>query len=172
VGKEQSKHLAALAEKVRNADKRVRLSMSHALDAALAAGVALIAARPLIAHGSWAIWLDQHCGVSERMANNYIRLADNRALIDANRKHVSEMSIRAALKLLTKRSEQRVRKTKSPVPEKITQSLKLALSTDKPGEAIAALAAINRTLKTLGRSLHDIKLVFSARPASKNVRAA
>ena len=166
--KERSRHLAALAEKVRNADQRARLSMSHALDAALDAGDALIAARRLVAHGGWADWLGQHCGVSIRMANNYIRLAENRALIDANRKRVSEMSIRAALKLLTpKRSEQRVRKS-----AKLTTALKLALSTNQPGEAIAALETIKRTLKMLGRSLHDIELVFSTRSASKNVRAA
>jgi Protein of unknown function (DUF3102) len=168
-----NKHLAALAEKVRNADMRVRLSMSHALDAALDAGDALIAARLLVAHGGWADWLGKHCDVSMRMANNYIRLAENRALIDADRKRVSEMSIRAALKLLTpKRSEQRVRRTKSPVPAKLTTVLKLALSANQPGEAMAALAAIKRMLKTLGRSLHDIELVFSTRSASKNVRAA
>ena len=55
------KELAALAEKVRNADTRARLSMSHALNAALDAGDALIAARRLVAHGGWADWLDQHC---------------------------------------------------------------------------------------------------------------
>lgn len=168
------KELAALAEKVRNADTRARLSMSHALNAALDAGDALIAARRLVAHGGWADWLDQHCGVSVRMANNYIRLAENRTLIDANQKRVSEMSIRAALKLLTPKrsSEQRVRKTKSSVPAKLTTALKLALSTNQPGEAMAALEAIKRTLKTLGRSLHDIELVISTRSASKNVHAA
>jgi hypothetical protein len=92
--------LRALAVVAREAHIAVGKAAATALEHAMRAGDALLAARPKVAHGGWAHWLHRNCDVSERMANNYMRLAEGRAQIEANRKRVSDLSVRGALTLI------------------------------------------------------------------------
>jgi hypothetical protein len=95
-------NLSQLADKIRAAHQAVVNAANNALDSAMAAGDALIAARNggKIRHGDWARWLGQHCDLRERTARVYIQLAQNRELIGTKRQHAAELSLRGALRLI------------------------------------------------------------------------
>jgi hypothetical protein len=56
---------------------------------AMEAGDALIRAKrnPVMKHGEWLPWLKENCGVSERRAQHYMKLAANRSKIEAAMKN-------------------------------------------------------------------------------------
>ncbi len=90
-------------------DLRERLKVEHAavagalrtgLHHAMAAGDILIEAKSQIRqHGKWLPWLNT-CGLSERTAQRYMRLARNRATIEAKSDSVSDLSLTGALAML------------------------------------------------------------------------
>jgi hypothetical protein len=100
----RSNSLAVLAARVRAAHTSVDAALKDSLTHALDAGDLLIEAKAQIPHGQWLSWL-QSCGVSERSAQRYIRLARNRARIEAEPDTVSDLSINAALALLVVRRQ-------------------------------------------------------------------
>jgi hypothetical protein len=57
-----------------------------------------------------------------------------------------------------------------PAQARLTQALRLALSTNIAGEATAALEGIRRLLEATGASLHDVEVVVTEAP--KRRRAA
>jgi len=75
--------------------KTLRTSVSHAM----AAGDILIGARARLNHGQWLPWL-QSCGVPERTAQRYVRLARNRTIIESKSDAVSDLSISGVLAML------------------------------------------------------------------------
>jgi hypothetical protein len=95
-----SNSLADLAHRIKAEHEAVGHAMKRGLGHAIAAGEMLIEAKSRLAHGQWLPWLDS-CGVSERLAQRYIRLARNRAVIEANPTPVSDLGIRGALDLLS-----------------------------------------------------------------------
>ena len=62
-------------------------------EAAIAAGHKLIEAKSLLTHGAWLPWLRQRVSMSERTAQDYMRLAR-----DPNPQRAAHLSIRASLK--------------------------------------------------------------------------
>src|SRR5262249_20101615 len=50
----------------------------------ITAGELLIEGRAQVPHGQWLSWLREHCAISERTAQLYMRVAKNRAEIEAN----------------------------------------------------------------------------------------
>jgi DUF3102 family protein len=195
LGKEVCRHVAAGANAVQN-------FVEHAL----AAGDALVRAKTQIKHGSWGDWLKKFCGLNERTAQRYMRIAEHRA--ELNPTHVSDLSMSAALKLIAKPKSTNSSPTKNakvaasfdpldwwtnashkerfhfldgvglkpllaaippawrqeaereigPVSSRATTLLKLALSTNNEGEAIAALRDVNRVLAAGRYDLHDLEL--------------
>jgi Protein of unknown function (DUF3102) len=99
-----SNSLADLAARIKAEHEAVGHAMKRGLGHAIAAGEMLIEAKSRLAHGQWLPWLDS-CGVSERLAQRYIRLARNRAVIEANPTPVSDLGIRGALDLISVRRE-------------------------------------------------------------------
>jgi DUF3102 family protein len=96
-----SNSLADLAARIRREHTSVGTALKNCLRHALAAGDLLIEAKARFTHGQWLPWLADHCNISERMAQRYMRLARNRVEIEAKSDIVSDLSIGGALALLT-----------------------------------------------------------------------
>jgi hypothetical protein len=113
--------LAALVATICKEHEAAALSLSYALEHAMACGDALSRARPAVGpHGTWLAWLERlepQGGPAVRMAQNYMRLAENRATlaVAANTKRVSYLSVRGALALIRQpRSPLAAPRSKSP----------------------------------------------------------
>jgi hypothetical protein len=94
----------ALIETVRSAHQTVCEAGRTALQAAITAGAALLRLKKLVNHGEWAHYLRHHCELSERTAQTYIQLAVHRVLIEANPQRAADLSLRGALKLISKKA--------------------------------------------------------------------
>jgi N6-adenosine-specific RNA methylase IME4 len=78
-----------------------------ALEHARRCGELLIQAKATQAHGGWRRWLAEHTTVSERMGQNYMRLARAwQRLVEANPKRVSDLSLRGALEFVARGERQ------------------------------------------------------------------
>ena len=73
----------------------IKLGLLHAINV----GELLKETKPLIGHGDWLNWIKDNCNFSERTAQNYIRMADNKTEL-LNTKRVAHLSYRDAIKLL------------------------------------------------------------------------
>jgi hypothetical protein len=83
------------------------LTMSNALDIALAIGERLNIAKEQVGNGKWGKWLCDDCEITSRStALLYMRIANHKSEIDAARVLLPDLSLRAARRLLTKKSEQ------------------------------------------------------------------
>jgi hypothetical protein len=67
--------LAALAADIRTAHAGVLEATKTRAGRAIVAGHALNEAKSLVRHGGWLPWLKQHCGIPERTAQLYMKLA-------------------------------------------------------------------------------------------------
>ena len=96
-----TKALDALAERI-NAGHRAYLATARkALEHAMAVGAALQEAKDGLPHGEWLPWLQTNCpAISERSAQRYIRLAQNRSSLEGKSATVADLTIRAAEGLL------------------------------------------------------------------------
>jgi Protein of unknown function (DUF3102) len=65
---------ATINEHLEAAETATRRGLEHAI----AAGLLLIEAKELVAHGEWIPWLKANCRLSPRQAQVYMRLARNR----------------------------------------------------------------------------------------------
>jgi hypothetical protein len=100
---ERSNSLTDLAQRIREWDRTVKRLLQHSVCYAMNAGDLLIEAKqhPQLKHGQWLPWLKHCCSLTERTAQRYMRLARNRATIEAKYDTVSDLSINGALALLT-----------------------------------------------------------------------
>jgi hypothetical protein len=172
--------LPELATKVRAACRGVHEGQCNALHSALDAGDALNAAKPLVV-GRWGAWLRANCFLSVRTAQLYAQLADHRDEIEAEIERVTDLSLRAARRLImTKRSEspsaKKATKTKKAselsIDAKLTQILHVALSNGSDGEKLAALARLSARLQSHGRTLHNAALVIASSNEIANALAS
>jgi len=80
----------------------LKTSVGHAI----AAGELLIEAKALLKHGQWLPWLADHCAISDRTAQLYMRCAKNSSAIEANTQCVADLTLNeAAAILMLKRAE-------------------------------------------------------------------
>jgi hypothetical protein len=95
-----------LARIIRDEIRSAQAAWCNALHHAMNAGDALIAVQPKVTeHGiNWKKWLRENCLVADRTALLYMQLARHRDQIEAERQHNFELSLRAARKLISKRS--------------------------------------------------------------------
>jgi hypothetical protein len=96
--------LPQLAAKVRAAHQAMREATRVTLRAVLDAGDALTAAKPQVPEGEWRRWLRANCFLSVRTAELYRQLAANREQIETELERVTDLSLRAARRLITKRT--------------------------------------------------------------------
>jgi Protein of unknown function (DUF3102) len=77
-----SNRLPALASSINEHLRAANAAVKRGLDHAIAAGLLLLEAKELVAHGQWLPWLQaNHIGA--RQAQTYMRLARNRHKLDA-----------------------------------------------------------------------------------------
>jgi DUF3102 family protein len=93
---EASNSLADLAARIKAEHEAVIASLKGSVQHAIAAGE-LFEAKQQLKHGQWLPWLTEHCQVTERTAQRYMRLARNKDKCDS----VSDLSLNGALALLT-----------------------------------------------------------------------
>jgi hypothetical protein len=90
---ENSNRLPVLAAEIKLKLADVHRHYAATVASAIEAGERLLEAKDLVGHGQWLPWLKEHCGVSERTARDYMRLAEHKDKIGS----AADLSIRAAL---------------------------------------------------------------------------
>ena len=70
-----SNSLTDLAARIRAEHDAAGDAIKRGVEHAIAAGALLIEAKAQLRHGQWSPWLKQHCGLSERSAQRYMRIA-------------------------------------------------------------------------------------------------
>jgi hypothetical protein len=101
ISEPNTQDLPALAQQIREAHSAVQKAGAALLHHAMAAGDALITAQVKVT-GNWKTWLREHCFLGVRTALIYVRLARHRAIIEAELGRAGDLSLRAALRLITK----------------------------------------------------------------------
>jgi hypothetical protein len=98
----KSNTLIDLAARIRAEHELVIALMQQSLERAMAVGDLLIEAKVQVKeHGElWLPWIRDHCQLSERTVQQYMRLAKNRAFIQSKLADAANMSIAAAVQLL------------------------------------------------------------------------
>jgi len=100
--------LPDLAARIRAEHEAVSAALKESVRHAIAAGELLIEAKGQLGHGRWLPWLRDHCTISERTAQLYMRVAKNRAEIEAQiRNGVADLSLNEAAALLMLSSDVR-----------------------------------------------------------------
>jgi putative DNA primase/helicase len=99
--------LSTLAEGIRQAHLRCRDALQQGLAHALEAGRLLLQAKERVRHGEWLAWLDEHCELSERLAQKYMQVArEVPRLEEANTPRVADLSLRKALDLAAQNAKE------------------------------------------------------------------
>jgi hypothetical protein len=100
--------LTDLAARIRAEHGAAAVSLGDAARHAIAAGELLIEAKALVRHGQWLPWLRDHCSLSERTCQLYMRCAKNRAEIEAAKSAgVADLTLNEAAALLMLSSDVR-----------------------------------------------------------------
>jgi hypothetical protein len=93
----QQTELSTLAIAINQANRQAQESAEKAVTYAIECGKSLIAAKALVNHGAWTAWLKTNCHVSQRSAQNYMKLAAEYP----NTQRVADLSLRKTIKLLS-----------------------------------------------------------------------
>jgi hypothetical protein len=96
--------LSALAATVRKAHQGVNLAAANLVEQALIAGDALIKAKDSVPYGGWLKWLKAECDLGEDRAENYMRIARSRGILEADSARARNLSLRGALELIRQKS--------------------------------------------------------------------
>jgi hypothetical protein len=91
--------LGDFAARIREEHAAATAALNNGLRHAIAAGQLLIAAKKQVPHGQWLPWLRDHCGVAERTAQAYARVARG---YDGNPQRAAGLTFRQAVDLLAK----------------------------------------------------------------------
>ena len=96
-----SNSLPDLAARIRAEHEATISHLRQGAQHAMAAGDLLREAKALVKHGQWLPWLKENCAIAERTAQQYMRLANNRDLIERRNPHDhADLTIAGALELL------------------------------------------------------------------------
>jgi hypothetical protein len=106
--------LDTLATKIRDALQVAQSGMRTAVRFTLDAGDALNAAKKQVPEGGWGRWLKDHCFLSQRTAQVYMRLANHRDEIETKLMEIPDLSVRVARKFIAKPASQE--SNEDPVP--------------------------------------------------------
>ena len=100
--------LPDLAARIRAEHEAVSHALKESVRHAITAGELLIEAKEQLDHGQWLPWLRDHCTISERTAQLYMRVAKNREEIENQmRNGVADLSLNEAVALLMLSSDVR-----------------------------------------------------------------
>jgi hypothetical protein len=93
------------ARKVNECHRQAREAAGRAVEFAIAAGRALIAAKELVGHGGWADWLRANIEFSDRTARLYMHVAETVPILpEEDRQRVANLSLRQAIAELSSRA--------------------------------------------------------------------
>jgi DUF3102 family protein len=96
----RSNSLTDLAARIRIEHTAVAEALKDSLKHAIVAGELLIEAKEKLQHGQWLPWLREHCTISERTAQLYMRAAKHRGELEANTQCVADLTLSEAAALL------------------------------------------------------------------------
>ena len=131
--------LPDLAARIRVEHEAVSAALKESVRHAIAAGELLIEAKGQLGHGRWLPWLRDHCTISERTAQLYMRVAKNRAEIEAQmRNGVADLSLNEAAALLM-----------------LSSDVRKLLNFAKQAEGLSGEALIEFCIATTSRSSKD-----------------
>jgi hypothetical protein len=136
----ESNHLPELAARIRAEHTAVADALKDSLKHAITAGELLIEGRAQVPHGQWLYWLREHCAISERTAQLYMRVAKNRAEIEANiSEGAADLTLSEAAAMLALSSDFRRLFRFVRSSERLLESfLKELEALDNPEEILAA----------------------------------
>src|SRR5450759_837218 len=100
-----SNALPDLAARIRAEHIATSAALKSSVGHAITAGELLLEAKELLKHGQWLPWLAEHCVISERTAQLYMRCAKNRVAIEANTQCVADLTLNEAAALLVLSSD-------------------------------------------------------------------
>ena len=98
MGERNEPTLLQLAQAIKDEHSAVKDAASQAVARAQAAGRLLLTAKKQVAHGEWLPWLRDHCDMSKRTAQNYMRLA---RLGPEDAQRVAHLPLSAALRTVS-----------------------------------------------------------------------
>jgi Protein of unknown function (DUF3102) len=103
-----SNSLTTLAGRIRAEHEAVSTALKESVRHAIEAGELLIEAKDQLKHGRWLPWLADHCTISDRTAQLYMRVAKNRTEVENQmRSGVADLSLNEAVALLMLSSDVR-----------------------------------------------------------------
>ena len=122
-------------------------AVRSSLDHALRVGDLLIEAQQGVRHGEWENWVERNCRMSERTAQDYMRIARHREAVEAKARAAADLrpGIKAALKLIAKPSGDGA----APLPQSGTP--------------------VNEFVKPNRRTKHDLMAVWIETPADQQL---
>jgi hypothetical protein len=97
---DKSNSLTDLAVRIRQEHEASAGAIERGAQHAMNAGDLLIEAKAQLKHGQWLPWLRDHCSMSERTAQLYMRMAKARPEVEANTQHVADLSLRGAMAVI------------------------------------------------------------------------
>ena len=104
----RSNSLVDLAARIRAEHLATSEALKSSVEHAIKAGELLLEAKAQLKHGQWLPWLSQHCELSERSAQLYMRIAKNREAIGEQiRNGVADLTLNQAAALLVMTSDVR-----------------------------------------------------------------
>jgi hypothetical protein len=105
----ESNYLTDLAARIQALHQATTENLRRSVENAMACGDLLIEAKAQLKHGQWLPWLQDHCLISERTAQLYMRTAKNRAIIEAMAKSatVADLTLNETAALLMMSSDVR-----------------------------------------------------------------
>ena len=96
-----SNSLADIAARVKVEHTAVSSALKESLRHSIVAGELLLEAKEQVPHGQWLPWLQEHCTMSDRTAQLYMRVAKNRTEIENQmRNDVADLTLNEATALL------------------------------------------------------------------------
>jgi hypothetical protein len=95
--------LTDLAVKIKAEHAAAAEAVKRTVTHALAAGELLLKAKaqPQLKHGQWLPWLRDHCGIAERTAQLYMRLARSKVELESKSAGLADLTIERAAALLS-----------------------------------------------------------------------
>jgi Protein of unknown function (DUF3102) len=135
-GLARSNSLTDLAARIKVEHTAVATALKDSLSHAIAAGALLIEAKEQVPHGQWLPWLREHCTISERTAQLYMRAAKHRDDLEANTQGIADLTLSEAAAVLALSSDAR----------QLFKFVKGLEELDDPEDIIAAAAAANFTV--------------------------
>src|SRR5262245_37386076 len=79
----RSNRLPVIAASINDHLIAAKGSVWRGVEHAIAAGLLLMEAKEIVAHGEWIPWLQANCEIGPRQAQTYMRLARNRHKVEA-----------------------------------------------------------------------------------------